>query len=304
MNAKLLFSCAAIIGIAAAQIGLGNPKDYFRVMEIDPSTRAVTFHDPIPGVAWPSGEFFAPFTNQTGDYTVDHLDGKQRFSFFWISHSGILSYRTKIQQLVSGPFGSIYAWTNFFYSAHEIRFHARAHASTMAHELPQVVSGLPNDHDPLLDAISIIRVFPAGPGFIVVTAQYSPEGLLDDVVLDGTRDSDWIHPNDIDKLDQGLEASSFSPDDYIKYQKKFGLPRKVQVADLLAGALQQGAADRPSTLTVVNFHYDRNLWIRQDSIPSSGARSTRFLTYRVAAQDRALEATDRELAFRPDISRR
>jgi hypothetical protein len=307
MNAKLLFGCAALIGIAAAQIGLGNPRGYFRIMEIDPRTRAVTLQDAIPGTTRPSGEFFAPFTNQTGDYTVDHFDGKQRFNAFWVSHSGFLSYRTKIQELVRGPFGSVYSWSNCYYSesgAHAITFHVRAYANAVPHELPQVVSALPKDHDLQLDAISIIRVFPVGPGFIVVSGQYSPEGLLDDVILDGARGGDWIHQNKIDELDKSLGANVVRSDDYLRYQKRFGLPGKLRIADLSTGASLWGEADRPSSLTIVNLHYDRNRWVRQDSITSSGVRNTRFLSYRTTAQDRSLDTIDRQLIFRPAVSRR
>jgi len=152
---------------------------------------------------------------------VDHYEGKQLYNHFDVGHDGVLRNRSKIQELARGPFGTVYGWTTFSYSeagAHAITFQVKAYANTLPHEVAQLVAALPADHSPTLDAISIIRVFPVGPGFIVVSGQYSPEGWLDDLILDGAKDGNWIHQNRIDELDKSVEAGPYSDSDLIRYQ--------------------------------------------------------------------------------------
>ena len=304
-----LLLLAILIPTAVCQPLSNTPKGLFRTMEISPKTLAVTLSDPLPDSSETNGPFFMPFHYPTGDYTVEHYDGKHaypnrvRYSLFGVSEWGILQYRTKAQELLRGPFGTIYANTKFFYSREgaAIEFSVRPYASEMEHEPAQVVEQLPAESSLWLDAISVVRVFVSPPGFIVVTGQYSKDGFLDNVVIDGAKDGNWIHTSRIGELDESLRAG----EDFRALQKKFGFPGPFPVTDYLTtGTAVWGTGDRPCFTTIVNFHYERNRWVRQDSFDSTGLKSTRFLTYEVTAQDRDLEPVDQGLRFLPQISRR
>jgi hypothetical protein len=67
---KQLLTFVAIMGVAGAQ----TPFLYFRAMDVDPTTLAVTLRDGVPGLKQPTGEFFAPIfggftTTQSTNWT-------------------------------------------------------------------------------------------------------------------------------------------------------------------------------------------------------------------------------------------
>ena len=294
--------------VAGAQQYVGGNREsyYFRAMDIDPTALSVTLRDGIPGAKRPTGEFFAPFVGGVV-HSISHYDNNQRYSDFTIDPDGVLISREKFQELARGPFGTVYAKTAYYYSergAHAILFSVRAYANAAAHEVPEVVTAMPTDRDLSLDAVSVIRVFVAGSGFIVAVGQYSPDGQLVDVVIDGARSGDWIHNNKIDELDPSLEASIFRSDDYMRFRKIFGFPESIPAPAMLNDANLWASGDRTPLLTLVNLHYARNRWIKQTPITASGTSETRMLTYRITAQDRALENIEGQLIFRPAISRR
>jgi len=200
--------------MVAGQLGSGNPHGFFRSMDIDPHTLVVTFRDSIPGSLPPlSGSFFWPSTNQTGDYTVDHFDAgpaqRIRYDAFWITDTGILRYRDKYQEILHRAFGTVYAHTTFCYGnegAHAIVFRVGPLGNEIDHEPPQIIPKLPTNGGHELSAITLVRIFAAPPGFLVATDEYSPDGQLANVLLDGAKDGNWIHPNRLNELDKTLDA--------------------------------------------------------------------------------------------------
>jgi len=55
MNTKLVAGLGMMLGVAAAQSGLSDPSGYFRVMDIEPRTLAITLSDAASGTrpsAW------------------------------------------------------------------------------------------------------------------------------------------------------------------------------------------------------------------------------------------------------------
>jgi hypothetical protein len=301
---RLLLTLVTIVRVAGAQpsVGVGE-SHYFRTMDVDPSTLAVTLRDGVPGIKQPAGEFFAPILGGAV-HSISHYDSNQRYSYYTIGQDNVLTSRVKFQELATGIFGTVYAETKYIYGAHAILFTVRARANATPHEVPEVATVMP-DQNLSLDAISVIRVFVAGSGLIVASAQYLPDGQLENVVIDGTRGGDWIHNNAIDELDPSLEAStSRGLADYLRFRRIFGFPERLPALAMLSDANLWTSGDRTPSLTLINLHYDRNRWVKQITIKASGAQESRILTYRITKQDRALESIERQLLFRPEISNR
>jgi hypothetical protein len=287
-----------------------TPKGFYRTMQIDPQSLLVTFSDLLPDHCTTCGPFYWPFTGHTGAYSVDHYDGKQpyphrvRYSAFAVSAENRLWSRTKRQELLHGAFGTVYAQTQFYYGntlGYEgIKFSVSLYANEAEHEPPQIITALPETQLEL-SAITLVRVFRSPPEYIVLTAQYSPDGYLDFLSVDGAKDGNWAHNSVLQSLDDSL---GLGLGELTKNQIRFGFPERFPVADYLRKA-EPGwkAAAVPSTLDVVNLHYERNRWVRQDSFSARG-KETRFLTYAVTPQDLMLEPVDKRMPFGPSISRR
>lgn len=287
-----------------------TPKGFYRTMDIDPQSLLVTFTDLLPDHCTTCGPFYWPFTGHTGDYSVDHFDGKRpyphrvRYNAFAVSPENRLGSRTKRQELLHGAFGTVYAQTQFYYGdtpGYEgIKFSVSLYANEAEHEPPQIITALPETQLEL-SAITLVRVFRSPPEYIVLIAQYSPDGYLNFLSVDGAKDGNWVHNSVLQSLDDSL---GFGLGELTKNQIRFGFPERFPVADYLKKAEPVWkAAAMPSTLDVVNLHYERNRWVRQDSFSVKG-KETRFLTYAVTPQDLMLEPVDQTMPFGPSISRR
>jgi hypothetical protein len=82
----------------------------------------------------------------------------------------------------------------------------------------------------------------------------------------------------------------------------FGFPASFSIAAYQANPTWQSPLGTLlSYLTVVNFHYNRNRWVRQDVFVDGdtepGKHQTRFLEYQLTAQDSMLETADRTLPW-------
>jgi hypothetical protein len=287
-----------------------TPKGFYRTMDIDPQSLLVTFSDLLPNHCETCGPFYWPFTGQTGDYSVDHYDGKQpyphrvRYNAFAVSAENRLGSRTKYQELLHGLFGTVYAQTQFLYGSTSgyrgIKFYAYLYANEAEHEPPQIIAELPGTHLEL-SAITLVRVFRSPPEYIVLIAQYAPDGYLEFLSVDGAKDGNWVHRSELQSLDESLGLGT---GDQTKNRIRFGFPERFPVADYLKKAQPVWkVAAVPSTLDVVNLHYERNRWVRQDSFSRRG-KETRFLTYAVTPQDLMLEPIDKIMPFGPFISSR
>ena len=86
--------------------------------------------------------------------------------------------------------------------------------------------------------------------------------------------------------------------DVPKTRQYFGLPLALPAADYLRTHDPHfGPARLTGTLDVVNVHYSRNRWVRQDTFLPGKDLSTRFLAFRVLPEDIAMQALDARRPF-------
>jgi hypothetical protein len=77
-----------------------------------------------------------------------------------------------------------------------------------------------------------------------------------------------------------------------------GIPRTFPVEAYLADPQRSwgGTPPLPEELAMVNIHYDRNTWVRQDTYHGSD-RSVRYLRFVETAEDEALKVIDATRGF-------
>jgi hypothetical protein len=283
----------------SCQISCAKHMANFRKMEIDPTTLKLRLRDelalsPVP----PTSEYYFRFLIGSGRYTVDHLGagGRVRYNAFFVGADDTITTKTKYQVLLSGPFGTVYGESTYFYdsshAAQPTTFFTELYFNDLGSEPFQLVSALPAAKTLHLSAISVIRIFHAPPEFLVVSANYAPDGHLESMHVNGSKHGDWVHSNEVHSLYPELDVATLVGD-RPKTREHFGIPAVFPVKEYQrnpSNIVRQ--VELKSALDIVNFHYERNLWVQQDSSLPDGTHKTRFLTYATTSEDETLEPID------------
>lgn len=286
-----------LVGISC-QISCTKRTANFGKMEIDPITMKLRLRNELPGPAPPASDYYFRFPISDGRYTIDHFGtgGKIRYNAFFVGADDTIYTKTKYQVLLSGPFGTVYAESTYFYppfyKAQPTQLFSVLYMNALGCEPFQLVSALPASDTLRLSAISVIRIFRAPPEFLVVSANYAPDGHLESLHVNGSKGGDWVHSNEIHGLYPDFEVATMIGDRPIT-RKHFGISAAFPVERYHrdpSDVFQQ--VELKSALDVVNFHYERNLWVRQDSFLPEGTAQTRYLTYVNTSEDRILETVE------------
>jgi hypothetical protein len=273
---------------------------FFRTIEMDPTSLAVTFTDPLTLDQAQDVPLYWPFHYQTG-YSIDYYGGLRqpriRYDALDLDEDSRLRSRTKHQELLYGDFGTIYAQSTYYYvegyrGPNPQRFTV-AYANVLEHETPEILPALP-DEGFELDAVSVVRVFRAPPEFLIVSANYDAHGRMQAVHVNGARNGDWVHSNHIPEPYRKLGVATMlnNPPRVLTY---YGLPSRFPV-DAYQHAPPRdlfGPVPLAGVLDVVNLHLDQTRYVEQDLFHSQGAVERRFLRFRVTDADRILEPIDR-----------
>jgi hypothetical protein len=291
-----------LVGLSP-NVACGRPlMQNFRTMRVDPKTLKVHLEDKLPKEPAPGSDYYSYHVNVTkpGRYTVDHRRAgsgdKYTYNNFFVEPGDSLYSRDKVQILLSGPFGTIYAQSTYFYAPPSPTLFYVVLYMNGSGEPFRLLPSPPVGEDLTLSAISVVRIFRAPPGFLVVSANYAPDGHLESLHVNGSRQGEWVHSNELRPLYPDVEVATMIGD-RPKTRERFGLPATFPVQYLKATAREKPAlifqgVDLQSSMDVVNLHYDRNHWVRQDSFLPDGTQSTRFLAYAVTDEDKVLKGID------------
>lgn len=155
------------------------------------------------------------------------------------------------------------------------------------HEDPIVTTSPPLSTSPILNAVTVVRIFRLAGHYVVVAGQYSHEGRF--YYLNNWAENTETLPG-IYQFQERLD------------KKRYGLPIRFPIASYLA---KPRTVWKPIGLpvglveveTVVNLHYDLAKWVRQDSYPASGQPTKRYLIYTTMPQDQVLRPVDQKIPF-------
>ncbi len=177
------------------------------------------------------------------------------------------------------------------YAPNAIAFEISANPFHGTSEPPRVISALPKHTMQTLrkfTVMSVVRVFRSAKGYTVAIGYYSPEGRL-------------VVPisSELMKNGERVYAGTMTYGDEEHDRIAFGFPTRIDVAKYLQNPKPfWKRTSLLNTTNIVNLHYDRNKWVRQDTFAGTSSPKTRFLTYLTMAQDIMLAPIDQKMPFR------
>jgi hypothetical protein len=267
----------------------------FKKIEIDPTTLKVTLEEPLPLNSPVGYDYYALFRGAT-TVTVDHggpSGSKIAYNALDLDDDGNLLMRIKSQVLAQGPYGTIYAKSTYYYGgqyAHQPpQFDVESWSNMGSYEPAQegFVDTLGE-----LTAISIVRIFTSAPGYLVACATYDPSGKLVFITVNGAKNGDWVHSNEVQTIYPDLDvATQFG--DRPRTRKFFGLPENFPISEYSKTPRDMGEhAALTSFSDIINLHYQRNRHVRQDVFSPDGSHVTHLLVYKTTPEDQQLAAVD------------
>jgi len=277
---------------------------WFGSMRVDPATLKMWVGDEVPEPKHPTSDYYFQFPYANGTYSVEHFGAgaqRTRYNFILVRPDDSLISRSKYQVLLAGKFGTVYGESTYFYDpmykGQANDFFTVAYFNSVGSEPFQIASSLPAGLNLSLDAVSLIRVFQAAPEFLIVSANYAPDGHLESLHVNGARHGDWVHSSELVRLYPGLGVATMIGD-RPQTREYFGLPAAFPTQEYLHKPANVFArVNLIGVMDVVNLHYDRNRWVRQESFLPDGTRSVRFLTYVATDEDKALDPVDKSRMF-------
>jgi hypothetical protein len=305
-TSRLLLSVAA--GAFLLSVLSCSRAGTFRDLAINPEKLTATWSGREWNVQRDGRVFYQVWSNQRGRHFIDELElpvgslQQYRYNSFHVDGEDRLITRSKYQELLSGPYGIVYAETTYHYADDykgdnwTTSFETALYLADLPHEPAQIIDSLPSTGRLDITALSVIRVFRTDQEYVVASANYAPDGHLESISVSASKDGKWLGNRFTLPGTPRIGAGTLIGD-HPSTRIAFGLPREFRLAAYLTKAVPLfGPAILPSTIDVVNLHYNRNRWVRQDSF-ENGGRATRILAFRFTDEDKALEAIDRQRLF-------
>ena len=272
----------------------------FQTIKIDPATLEMKLEGPLPLVPTPVHDFYQRFRGNTISVVHSGPDGSMiAYNAFDVDRDGKLITRGKTQVLSQGPYGTVFAQSTYYYATQynhaPTDFHAELYFNEGSHEPAQQVETM--NEVGALSAISVVRIFKAAPGYLIACATYDASGRLLVLSINGSKDGNWVHSNNVFALYPGLDFGTIY-EDRPKTRQYFGLPESFPLSDYLKAPYNVGEKnDLVSFSDTVNFHYQRNRHVRQDVFSPDGSHQSHSLTYTITAEDQQLEPIDATMKF-------
>src|ERR1700722_4972736 len=113
---KPVLASVLLAGISC-QLSCTRQMANFGKMEVNPTTMKLRLQDELPWLSRPSSDYYFRFRLGDGRYLVDHFGsgGKVRYNAFFVGADDVFYTKKKYQILLSGPFGTVYAESTYFY---------------------------------------------------------------------------------------------------------------------------------------------------------------------------------------------
>jgi hypothetical protein len=287
-------SKATRLGLAALISGLlllGTSCEptsyYFTGLKIDTRLHLIpTGKIGLLGIEEPElGNYYFIF-NGANITSVDHFDRKtgtnarQRPLYLETGRDQVLDRTVKDDEILSGPFGTVYAEKECFYTRPIQSGYSSVsvHFSDKEHEGPSEVAN-PTEGLPALTSLSLVRIFRTGPEYVVVSANYERDGSLGSL--------------DIGRAENGYFTSEGTSENVAKFPvsddslPKYGIASHIDVQKfLLSRRLPLPAVALSQERNVMNEFYGFGKFIRQDELKDGAIVTSRWLQPSVTEEER------------------
>lgn len=296
------FGLAALIpGLLLLDAGCQSPSpSYFRELKIDSGLHLVlTGGIDLPNFREPDvGSYYAPFY---GAYvtSVDHREKKpgtaarERSLYLETGHDQVLDRTVKTDEILSGPFGTIDAVKECFYTR-PIRngfgsVSVEFNGNDTEHELPSEVR-IPTEGLPALTSFSLVRIFRANPEYVIVSANYERDGSLGSLNFGTAKNGNPVRTDPIGTWiyrTPDPQVNETARKEIVPLLTKYGIPTHIDVEKYLRSrrmALPAVALDQEKN--VMNEFYGFGKLIRQDELRDGAIVASRWLQPSVTEEEK------------------
>ena len=270
-------------------------SEYCAELKIAPDFRVAPSHS-LSGEPT-TGSFYVFDHLGTGLTTIDHFqkepgaESPVRRLYLETDTNQVLDRTVKTFQILKGPFGAVYAEKSCFYTRPiESTYSFVSVYSYFKHpivEVPPELSRGPESLPPLT-SLSLIRVFRAPPEYLVVVANYEPNGEVGSLHIDGAKDGDWLHSSFVPA--SGISFVHRMPNDHSSDAlRKYGIPERIDVEVFLRShQIPLATISLPEEVVVLNLHYGYNAVIQQNELVDGATVRVRFLQPSVTEEETVL----------------
>lgn len=296
---------APVLVATSFQGSYWGTSGYYRSAQLDSKSLKLRVSDRV-GLTQPGYRSFFRFTDGRGRHEISDCEPHHNnephvcYNLFQVEADDHLSYRTKFLRLLSGPYGNVYGVVTYYYEGQ----YSKNSLDTMPwmNDLPQILPEVLDHVEGIeklpLSAISLVRIFRAPPEFLIASANYSSDGHLYELHVNGAKGGTWVHSNELIGPHSGKVGIATMIGDDKKTREFFGFPEKFPVSDYLGGKAQPFSDVKlDGVLDAVNLHYDESRVVRQDVYVATKGRTTSFLNFPQSKEDEALRAIDHERGF-------
>lgn len=106
-----------------------------------------------------------------------------------------LDRTVKDDEILSGHYGAVYAVKTCFYNRPLQSGYSTvavgSYLNELGHEIPIELPAPPRNLPPLT-SVSLVRIFRTDPEYVIVSANYEPDGRLGSLHVDKTKGGDWV----------------------------------------------------------------------------------------------------------------
>ncbi|MGI4826619.1 MAG: hypothetical protein ACRYFU_00250 [Janthinobacterium lividum] len=235
-----------------------------------------------------SGSYYAPFYGASGT-SIDHLEKRaesvspERALYLETNRDQVLDFTSKEDEVLSGPFGSLNAKRECFYTRPiESTFGSVSiefNGNDMQHEVPLVISGPPQGL-PALTSLSLVRIFHTGADYVIITANYEPDGRLGSLDYGSARNG---HPSPGPSGTATYRTSDPVVDEILRSQlapdlERYGIPVSIAVKKYLQSrTMPLPASSLQQYRNVLHAFYGFGKFIRQDELRDGIIVTSRWL---------------------------
>ena len=263
-------------------------------LEITSELRLNPLH-PLEGEP-PSGSFYV-FDHLATLTSVHHFqkepgaESAVRLLYLETDANQVLDRTVKTVEILRGRFGAVYAEKDCFYTRPvENTYSFVSVQAYFKHPIIEVPTELLHAPDPLppLTSLSLIRVFRTFPEYLVIAANYEPNGELGSLHIDGAKDGDWVSGSFVPAAAEAF-VRRLPNDHSSETARKYGIPEHIDIdAYRRSRRIPLGEVRIPEEVVVLNQHYGYNKLIRQDELRGGTMVRTRFLEPSVTEEETVL----------------
>jgi hypothetical protein len=289
---SLVMLLSALLSICVSRQAL---SEYCAELKIAPDFHLTPSH---PLSDQPTAGSFYVFEHLgTGLTTVDHFQKKPgaesptRLLYLETDTHQVLDRTVKTFEILKGRFGAVYAEKTCFYTRPiESGYSSVSVHSYFKHSIIEIPSELASapDNLPPLTSLSLVRIFRTSPEYLVVAANYEPNGELGSLHIDGAKDGDWLHSSFVPEAQDSFDRRILKDESSVAL-KKYGIPARIDVQEYLRShRIPLQAVSLQLEMTVLNQHYGYNKLIGQDELIDGAMVSFRFLQPSVTDEENVL----------------